>query len=358
MIVDDIHLAGIGTYVPPLVPVEEAVRQGWFAPDAAEGSGLVSVAVETSLSAPDMAVAAAREALEQAGHEPGDFAALLHSGVHYQGPDNWSAPHYVLHRTLDRPIPAFGIEHGCLSALTSLHLAAGLLRPDAPGRRALLVTAADNFSTPLVDRWNDSEHAVYADSGVALVVSTRGGFARLKAVGSRSLPELEGVHRGDEPLLPPARHSEHPMRVGPRLRAWAERSGGGPLAMVEAVNRFGELVAELAERTLAEAGLGWDSVTRVAHTGFNEDALHALLLDPLGVSAKLGTWDHLRTVGHASVGDHVLGLAHLWRTGQVGVGDHVLLVGATEGMEAGCAVVEITEAGPRAPHPDTERRNP
>lgn len=345
MKVDDIHLAGIGTYVPSPTPVEEAVRQGWFEAGAAEDSGLVSVAVEAALPATDMAVEAARQAVDQAGHRPGDYAALLHSGVFYQGPESWSAPHYVLHRTLNQPVTAFAVGHGCLSVLTSLQLAANLLRAGSDGE-AVLITAADNFSTPLVDRWHDSEHAVYADSGAALVVSARGGFARLKAVGSRSVPELEGVHRGDEPLFPPARHADRPLHVGPRLRAWGERPGAGAQDMIDAVNRYGELVAEVAERTIAEAGVTRDDIARVAHTGFNEDPLHALLLDPLGVSAKDGTWDYLRTIGHASVGDHVLGLAHLWRTGQVGPGDHVLLVGATEGMEAGCAVVQITEPCP------------
>ncbi|WP_406864117.1 ketoacyl-ACP synthase III family protein [Streptomyces sp. HUAS MG47] len=341
MKVDNIHLAGIGTYVPATVPMAEAVRQGWVDSTAAEESGITAVAVETELPAVDMAVHAAGKAVEQSGHRPEDFAALLHSGAYYQGPEGWSAPHYVLNRTLDRPVVATEIRHGCLSVLTSLRLAAGLLATTTDSE-AVLITAADNFSTPLVDRWRDSEHAMYADSGAALVVSTRPGFARLLAVGSRSESSLEDMHRGGERLLPPARHADRPMYVAPRLQAWAERPGARPLDMIEAVSRFGALVAETAEQTLAEAGVGWDDITRVAHIGFNEDALHAMILDPLETPAKVGTWEYIRTIGHASVSDLVLGLAHLWETGQVTEGDHVLLVGATEGMEAGCAVVRIT----------------
>ncbi|WP_225840228.1 ketoacyl-ACP synthase III family protein [Streptomyces sp. NK08204] len=358
MKVDDIYLAGIGTYTPRPTPVEEAVRQGWFESHAAEESGLVSVAVEPALSAPDMAVRAARQALEQAGHEPGDFAAVLHSGAYYQGPGHWSPPHYVLHRTLNQPIPAFGITHGCLAMMTALHLAATLLKTGSPGRQAVLVTGADNFSTPTFDRWNDSPLAVFADSGVALVASTLGGFARLKAIGSRSVPELEAVHRGNDSLMPPARYPDHPWRVEARRQEWAERPGAGPHDLIDMANRFGELVKEIADRTLAEAGVDWDAIARVAHTGFSENPLHTLLLEPLGIPAKLSTWDHLKTIGHATVGDQVLALADLWRTGQVGEGDHVLLVGVTEGMEVGCAVVEISEASPHTAAAGTERRTP
>ncbi|RPK83954.1 MULTISPECIES: ketoacyl-ACP synthase III family protein [Streptomyces] len=346
MKVDNIHLAGIGTYVPRTVPMKEAVRQGWVDSTAAEESGITAVAVESELPAVDMAVIAAAQAVERSGHRPEDFVALLHSGAYHQGPEGWSAPHYVLNRTLSRPLVATEVRHGCLSVLTSMRLAVGLLAT-TPGSEAVLITAADNFSTPLVDRWQDSEHAMYADSAAALVVSTRPGFARLLAVGSRSEPSLEEMHRGGESLLPPARHPDRPMYVAPRLRAWAERPGATPADMITAVSRFGDLVAETAEQTLAEAGVGWDSITRVAHIGFNEDPLHAMILDPLEVSAKLGTWEYLRTIGHASVSDLVLGLEHLWETGQVTEGDHVLLVGATEGMEAGCAVVQITAPPPQ-----------
>ncbi|WP_322899849.1 3-oxoacyl-[acyl-carrier-protein] synthase III C-terminal domain-containing protein, partial [Actinacidiphila rubida] len=138
--------------------------------------------------------------------------------------------------------------------------------------------------------------------------------------------------------------------VATRRQEWAERPDADPRDLIASVNRFGELVAGLAERTLAEAGVGRDAIVRVAHTGFSENSLHTLLLDPLGLPVELSTWDHLRTLGHATVGDQVLGLAHLWRTGQVGRGDHVLLVGATEGLEAGCAVIEISRdaRGPEA----------
>ncbi|MEU7580038.1 3-oxoacyl-[acyl-carrier-protein] synthase III C-terminal domain-containing protein [Streptomyces sp. NPDC041068] len=342
MKVGNIHLAGIGSHVPTTVPVHDAVREGLLDRTAAEESGIISVAVESELPAVDMAVAAARRAIAMSGHSAEDFAALLHGGAYHQGPEGWSAPHYISHRTIDRPVTAFEVRHGCLSVLSAVRMAAALLDAEADGKAAL-ITAADNFSTPLVDRWRDSEHVLYADSGCSLVLSARGGFARLLAVGSRSEPSLEAMHRGGISLLPPERHPERPMLVEPRLKAWAERPGAEPLDMITSVARYGELVAETAEQTLDEAGIGWDDITRVAHLGLNEDALHNLLLDPIDIDpVKQGIWEYIRTIGHASVSDMVLGLEHLWTTGQVVVGDHVLLVGGTEGMEAGCAVVRIT----------------
>jgi 3-oxoacyl-[acyl-carrier-protein] synthase-3 len=60
-----------------------------------------------------MAVQAAERALKVATstrHTPEYMAALLHSCTYHQGPDGWSAPHYVLRNTLGRPVPALEIR--------------------------------------------------------------------------------------------------------------------------------------------------------------------------------------------------------------------------------------------------------
>ncbi|GAA2937135.1 hypothetical protein GCM10020221_36110 [Streptomyces thioluteus] len=228
--------------------------------------------------------------------------------------------------------------------LTSLRLAAALLTAEQDTAEAVLITGGDNFSTPLVDRWRDSEHAMYADSGAALVVSRAGGFAEVLSVVSRSVPELESMHRYGEPLLPPARPAERPLHVGPRLQAWSERPGAGAHDMIEAVTRYGQLVAETAEQGLAEAGIGRSGLARVARRRIPRGPAALPAAGLHRHPAKQGTWEFMRTIGHASVSDPVLGLEHLWTTGQVTEGDHVMLLGATEGMEAGCAVVRITTA--------------
>jgi 3-oxoacyl-[acyl-carrier-protein] synthase-3 len=83
-------------------------------------------------------------------------------------------------------------------------------------------------------------------------------------------------------------------------------------------------------------------ITRVCHIGFSYLPLQASFLDPLDIEEKRGIWEFTRTTGHLGAADPVAGLEHLWRTGQVTAGDHVLVIGASPGMEAGSAVVQIT----------------
>ncbi|WP_241989725.1 MULTISPECIES: 3-oxoacyl-[acyl-carrier-protein] synthase III C-terminal domain-containing protein [unclassified Streptomyces] len=107
---------------------------------------------------------------------------------------------------------------------------------------------------------------------------------------------------------------------------------------------FGDTVATAADKALAEAGLVMGDIRRVCHIGFSRTPLRACFLDPLDIDEKRGVWEFTRTTGHLGAADPVAGLEHIWRTGQVAPGDFVMIIGASPGMEAGCAVVEITEA--------------
>lgn len=340
MKVDNVFLAGIGTYLPDRVTTAEAVENGWYDEELRTASGMVSVGIAGGTPAPDMAVTAAREALKRAEHTPDDFAALLHTPVHHQGPEIWSAPHYVLHNTLDRPVPAIEIRQGCLGMITSMRLAA-LWLGGTPGPDAVLVTAGDNFSTANIDRWRVSSHYLLGDGGSAAVLSRREGFARLLSVHSVSCPEAEILHRGGEPLFPPS------VTVGKRLDL-EERSeyirAQWAAGVAPPLFHLGDVVTEVVDRVLADAGLRMDDIARVAHSAVAVDQIRNGFLDPLGIDEARGTWEFNRTLGHSAGTDQIAGLEWLLATGQAGPGDRVLLLAAAVGMEVGAAVVEILAA--------------
>ncbi|MGW5052716.1 ketoacyl-ACP synthase III family protein [Actinokineospora sp. NPDC004072] len=337
---DGIHLAGIGSVVPERVSTEHAVAQGWYDAAARESARLTAVAVAGPRPAPDMAVEAAATAVRRSGHTADDFGVLLHSHAHHQGPDAWSPAHYILNNTLDRPIPAIEVKQGCLGGLAALELAATRLLAN-PSHPAALVTAADNFSIPLVDRWRTSSAFVLADSAAAVAVSRTGGFARLLAIGSVSDARMEALDRGGDPLFPPGVTVGAPLDFDRRrahMRAqWAR-------GVTPPIGYFGDKIVDVVESVLKEAGCTLDEIARVAHPGFGWDSLEAMFLAPLGIDAERGVWDHLRGIGHAGVTEVFIGLEHLWTSGQVGPGDRVLLVSSGAGASMGAAVVEISAA--------------
>ncbi|KAB2346963.1 ketoacyl-ACP synthase III family protein [Actinomadura rudentiformis] len=341
MRIDDMYLAGIGVYVPEQVSTDQAVERGWYDPADQEASGMLAVTVADETPAPDMAINAARQAIEMSGLEVDDFAGLFHSNVHYQGPDGWSAHHYVLRKTLDTPVPAMELRQGCNGMLAGIQLGTCYLRA-VPDRTALLLTSGDNFSTPAVDRWRSSKRFILGDGGAAVVVAKHGGFARIVAAASQSNPEMEELHRGGETLFPPGITLGQKMDLETRMEYWRKQWASG---VTPPMGHMGDLVRGAVDTALNDAGMSLSDITRVAHVHFAAEALREMYMDPLGIDeGKHGTWEFARRMGHAGAVDAVAGLHHLWTSGQVGEGDHVLLLGATPGMEAGCAIVEILQS--------------
>ncbi len=335
----DIYIAGIGSCLPDRLSSETAVAEGQYDEDSRALTGTLSVSVAGDTPAPDLAIAAARTALRMSDIQAEEFAALIHSSVHHQGPEVWSAQHYILNNTVGLPIPALEIRQGCNGVLAALNFVRGFLQAGSEGS-AVLITAGENFGTPLVDRWRCSKMFALGDGGASIVLSAQSGFARVLSTGSFSNPVLEEMHRGGEQLFPPPITRGEPLDLERRIAYWREQWAQG---VTPPTGHLGDIVKEAVARALADAKLEMTDIARVAHVHVGEPALRAMFLDPLDVEFGKGTFELGRRIGHIGAVDVIAALDHLWRTGEVRAGDIVLMLGSTPGMEAGCALVEITQ---------------
>ncbi|MEV6960317.1 ketoacyl-ACP synthase III family protein [Streptomyces sp. NPDC051207] len=339
MLLSDLYIAGLGARIPGRVTTKEAVAAGWYDAAEAEALGWESVAVAGDVPAPDLAVEAAQQALEVSGHATSEIDILMHVSCNHQGPDLWSPQHYVLRNTVGGTIPALEIRQGCNGFLAAMELA-GTYLAASPDRTAALITSADNWGDPLIDRWRATPGGLFGDAATACVLSRRTGFARLVNVRAVSLPDLEELNRGGEPLYPPGCTTG--VKVDLRERA-ATYKGGQDL--VNAGRLMGETQRALIRETLDEAGLAPGDITRVAHQFVGDlNVLHRLL-EPFGEDAGVtkGVWDFGRSVGHTGANDQTSGLHHLVTTGQLERGDRVMLLGAGAGISFSCAVVEMLD---------------
>lgn len=344
----DLYIAGMGACLPERVTTERAVAEGWYDADEAASLGWVSVTVAGETPAPDMAVQAALDAMSVSGHEARDVAVLMHATCNHQGPDMWSPQHYVLRHTVGGTIPAIEVRQGCNGFLAAMELA-GYYLDASPDRAAALITSADNWGDPLVDRWRATPGGLFGDAATAVVLSHRSGFARLVNVCTTSLPELEELNRGGEPLFPPGCTTG--VRVDLRERAATYKGGQD---MVHAGRLMGETQRTLIMSTLEEAGLKPGDITRVAHQFVGERGVLQRLLEPFGEdAADRGVWDFGRSTGHTGANDQTSGLFHLLTTGQLAAGDHVMLLGAGAGIAFSCAVVEILDVPSWAREPSS-----
>ncbi|MFH8367681.1 ketoacyl-ACP synthase III family protein [Streptomyces sp. NPDC018031] len=345
---EGIYLAATGAYIPPRTSVAEAVRRGWYEQERMDSCGWRNIAEAGDTSAPDMAVAAVRQAMARSGLGRDDIDLLIHSYAYHQGPDGWSSPHYVLRHTLGTPIPAFTVEQGCNAFLAALETAAQYLLC-SPSRSGAVVSGADNFGAPSVDRWHAHRDAVLADAAAALVLSKRPGWAELRAVDSVSLPQFEILNRGHAPIFPPALTTGKRLDMNEHLEAMVEELG--PKA-AEIGQEYGAAGTKLIEQVASEAGITVPDVSKVLHLGAATSDFLDSHLRPMGLDASLGGVDFFRDVGHAGAADIGIQLNHLLETGQVAAGDHLVMMSAGPGIMITAAVVTVLDPpAPRTPAP-------
>ncbi|MEU4657388.1 ketoacyl-ACP synthase III family protein [Streptomyces sp. NPDC023723] len=336
----NVFLAGLGCWLPEPYPAAEAVAAGLYDATVHAESGLRGVLVAGPEAPPDMAVRAARTALERS---PGGAAAIgtvLHGSTFYQGPEMWSPAAYIMRELGIGGAGGTEIRNGCNSMLTGVELAAGLLAHQPADRPDILLTTADNFNSPLFNRWNSGPMGVIAaDAASSVVISPTDGFARVEAVVSRVYPQFEAMARGDEPLFPPTGSTGHRVDPVERAQQFNERvrETGGP-GVADGIARA---CAETVRAALDEAGIKGPDLRWVLVPNGDEATTRNCATEPLGLDITRSQYEFGRDIGHASASDQFIALDHLLRTGRLDAGDHVLLFGGAPGWSAVAVVLTV-----------------
>jgi 3-oxoacyl-[acyl-carrier-protein] synthase-3 len=330
MRLDNIYLAGTGAYLPPKHSVDDAIRNGWYGDEQNSAGGWTSVTIAGDIEPPDMAVAAVNQAFARSGLDRADIDLLVHSGVYPQGPIGWSAPHHVLHKTINTPAVAVSVGQGCNGFAACLDIAVSYLVAKAE-RKAAIISTADNFGVPVADRWRTAKEVLFADAAAAAVVAKGSGFARIRSIHSMSLPEFEGLHRGTDALF--FNMKERSGKVVEEFGAQAARVG------VE----YGAAGAEVVSRVLGEAEIGVGDLARILHIAVGNTWLLETKLKPMGLDTNIGCAEYTREIGHAGASDIGLQINHLMETKQLRPGDHALIMSSGPGLMISCAVIEIVD---------------
>ncbi|GLZ43742.1 hypothetical protein Acsp05_73660 [Actinokineospora sp. NBRC 105648] len=334
---DNLFVSGVAAWVPPLTSGADAVAACLLDADRYTLRGIRSVAVASDSeddAPPRMAVRAAREALRRGGTDPADVALLLHATLWFQGVDMWPEASFIANETVGRQVPAYSIAQRCNGGMGSVELAATYLTAGLGTGTAALITTADRFAGPRVDRWNSVDVTMYGDGASALVLSTQDGFARVLATATAADNSLEILARGAEPLRP------HPPEPTPIDLGQRTRDGARIAAFDDLTHRYIDLLVSAKNQALADSktaveNIAW-AVIPVSRRGSGHE-LH----DLLEVPDERTSWGYGRTTGHLGAGDQFAGLAQLIETGAVSRGDRVLLYGGGAGYTCTAAVVEI-----------------
>ncbi|WP_329015527.1 ketoacyl-ACP synthase III family protein [Streptomyces sp. NBC_00690] len=327
----ELYIGAATSWLPERMTLGEAARAGLADQARIWNTGIESVCVSADKSAPEMAVLAARAALERSKSEPEDLHLLLHACAYHQGHDMWPPASYIQRFTGGSSCPAIEIRQMSNGGMVALELAGNYLI--ANDRPTALVTTADRFCLPGFDRWLSDPSTICGDGGTAVLLSTRTGFAKLRGLVSVSDSGLEHGGRGEQ-------FSDAPLSTGSPIDLNSDilvRELGveALLSRIEAGQR------EAFDRACAQADVKLSDIDWYVLPNLGRTRMRAQYFDPFGIDPQRSTWSWGRQVGHLGAGDQFAGLAHLASEGALEPGQTCLLAGAGAGFTWTVGILEI-----------------
>ncbi|MDH6112506.1 3-oxoacyl-[acyl-carrier-protein] synthase-3 [Kitasatospora sp. MAP12-15] len=335
---DNLYLAGLGTYLPERVEkAEDAVAAGRYDAAAAAANGIRAVRVADPAEAPPvMAAVAARQAVERSRHADEEFGLVVHACFGHQGQEFWQPASYVQNNSVGGSGLVAEVRQGSNGSLVALELAASWLA--ARPAEAALVTSADWFQLPYFDRWNSDDFQVYGDGAGAAVLSSRTGFARIRATVTVSDPTLESLYRGAEGWttgpFASGRQIDMRNRKVHYLAAGPDRAG-------QAIARMKRNLLDAVGSALRDAGTDLDGIAHVVHPNTGEGTVRNAFYAPLGIDADRTVYEWGRDYGHIGAADQLVNLDHLATSGRVTPGDLVLVLGVGIGFTWSVMILEV-----------------
>ncbi|WP_027928050.1 3-oxoacyl-[acyl-carrier-protein] synthase III C-terminal domain-containing protein [Amycolatopsis benzoatilytica] len=336
-----VGICAAGTWLPDSVSTaSDAVAAGRLPARQARALGHSAVPSAGSEAPPDMAVHAARAAMKEASVSPADIYVLAHAWMYYQGHDLWSPPHYIAREIDATSAFPVGIRQVCNGGAAALELTAAKLVAEAGAApRIGLVTTADRFAEPGFDRWASDYGVAYGDGATAVVLRAPAepGDLLLRAIVTVAAPELEEMHRGEDPFGTAARAHRDRIDMRATKRAFLRDHGTEPFTRANESR-----IREVTRRALADAGL--DARGRTLRYAllprFGRKTLDESWLPVLAEETGAEPLDLGKETGHLGAGDAAAGLAGLRRADLLSPGDSALVFSAGAGFTWSCLVVQ------------------
>lgn len=338
----DIYLAGTGAYLPAQrESARRAVATGRYDATESAANGIRAVHVAGPEEPPPvMAAAAARQALDRAGHTMSGPSLVVHASLGHQGLDFWTPAHYIRRETIGGDGPTFEIRHSSNGGMAAIETAAAYLTA-MPSLTAALITAADAFTAPYVDRWRSENQQVYGDGAGAVVLTRQQGVARLVATATVTDADLEPVYRGTAGWAAAPMPGGEPVDLRGRKRDYLLLS---PERYDEVIEQTQSGLRTALDTALADAAITADEVEFFVHPIIGETVVAYTYGQRLGIAASATLYDWGRSVGHLGAADQLVQLDQILAGGMVKAGRHVVAIGSGAGFGWTVAVLEILGA--------------
>ena len=293
-----------------------------------------SVAVAENEYPADMAVAAAKKALDHAETSGDTLDFLTYTSIHRHGqPQLWCPASYVQRELQANNALPFALSQGCNSQMLTVDLYSKIMNSEKP--MSALLVAADQFASSRFDRWNSDYGLLYGDVAAALVLSNQRGFARILQIETVTDPFLEEMHRDDVPYTEQSetyKDAHYSARF--TKKKFIEKHGK------DIIMECTLLALTLLKKKMQDA-FESHRVKYIAFPNLGKQILESSYYPHFKEAEKKSLWSYGSTIGHLGSADCAASLAYLVEMNLLMKGDQVFLLGAGAGFTWTGIVIEI-----------------
>lgn len=333
-------MAGFGTSLGAPSPVAEVVGEYSDDTDRVLAYGYRTVhRAATDVQVTDLALNAARAALEDAAVDAADVDLLVLALTDMSEYLYWDAAAALQHRLGAVRAESVLVTQACTAALAGLTLTAGRFATH-PDYEIALVVGANRCCDAYWNRMQ-TQSMVFSDGATAVVARRNHDSLRWRGAHATTEGRFADFYR---------------MDVGGAAKPFAAGTTEAPQARDawdimdffdyddELFDGFTQLIdtriREVVDRACAHAGISRDALTKVLLLHDNRRAMTAMAA-ALEVPLACTNLEDGLDVGHLGAADQLYSLQRLCADGRVGPGDMVALVGMGRGMHWACTVVEV-----------------
>ena len=337
----DVYVNAAAAWLGRKEDVQVAVADGRYDAEESKDDDYLYARVAETEGPADMAVSAAKLALERSDVPTADFDLVMHASVAFQGLDHWAPASYIQGLTVGGRGMAVDVKQASNGGMASLELAAAYLSARATPSAALLTTA-DKYTLPGFDRYRSDKGIVRSDGATGLVLSRGAGTAVAKLLSTVVIGDAthEGLYRGTGSWSEVSGAEGWPVDLRARRKEYLTDFGGDIMDIVKPITELQQesLLTALADAKVDSGDVAWFVFPNVGRAVQDWE-----LRKSIGIDEPRTTWHWGRQVGHIGGGDQIAGLAYLLESGSAQVGDRVVLSGVGAGFSFGCAVLEILQ---------------
>jgi len=167
---DAIGIRATGRYSPKhFILTKDIIEEEGLSAKEVESISTNRVFIAKDEEPTDMAIKAAKEAINKADISPKEIDVIIYSGV-FSDYLRWSEAARVQYEIGAKNSYAFKIEQGCNGSMASIDYAFSRLKTDYDINN-ILVVSGDKFEKPIINRWKAASANYYGDGASAGILS-------------------------------------------------------------------------------------------------------------------------------------------------------------------------------------------